>query len=867
MPVMIDILNWSAGRPVWQRDALRRIITQVDLSEQDISDLTKICLAEHLTTDEQNPAPAPIPLAREHLPLAEEMAESVRLQSLRNIQGVNALAPDQQITFELNGMTIVFGYNGSGKSGYARVLRSLCHARSRANDILQNAYIEGEQPIPSAIIDYQIGEFDHSETWQQGYTSPEGLKQISYFDTDCAVVHVNEDNELAFTPFGLDILPKLVQVCQRVNTSISGMIAENERNKPISLLNPQASEGTRIRMLLDRIDANSDINVFRELATLQERELTRITVIQDSSGTDPSALARDLRNKAIRLRRMHSNIQRVTEVLSIEAVERIHSKLEDLITKKEAARVAAEEAFNNQPLSGIGNEVWQNLWDAARRYSQQNAYPDQEFPYIEEDARCLLCQQLLDTEAKARLTAFETFIKADTQQLADEAKNELINAINGVQELTVGKAAFLENLNDLTEDQHGLKQPIRQFHIAAWRIRKKVLHSCVNGHWDVPFELSESPETKLNELIQNIVHRATELERVAVDGKRITLIRELSELQGRQWLSTKLEDVDREINRQKILASLIAANDETNTTGITRKSSELTDTYVTEVLRDRLNQEIQNLGAQHLQVELISPGGRYGQKRFKISLHGASDRVDISKVLSEGEFRCIALAGFLSELSTEQSGSALIFDDPVCSLDHQWRRKVACRLVQIANERQVIVFTHDIVFLMDLVGYCESDHINLRQCYLYRSSNLSGECIDGLPWPAMKVNDRIKNLRNKLQAVGASHRRGDILSYEIEARRIYGLLRETWERAVEEVLLNGVVIRYDYAIHTQQLRRLSDITDDDIRIINDCMSKCSRYLEGHDEATAVMEPLPAPDEVGQDINDCFNWIQDVRRRR
>jgi len=865
MPVMTDILNWSVGRPAWQRDALRRIVTQVNLSEQDISELTRMCLSEHNITDEENPAPVPNPLAREHLPLEEGIVERVQLKGLRDIQGVNALATDQQINFELNGMTIVFGYNGSGKSGYARVLRSLCHARSRGDNILQNVYLEGEQPNPSAIIEYRIGEFDHSETWQQGHTSPEGLKQISYFDTDCAVVHVNEDNELAFTPFGLDILPKLVNVCQRVSTSISLMITESERIKPPSLINPQASEGTVVRTLLDMLDANSNISVFQKLAALSERDLERIVLIQESLGTDSSSIARDLHNKAIRLLRLHSNIKGAAELLSIESINRIQSKLDDFITKKETAKVAADEAFNNQQLSGVGNDVWQNLWEAARRYSQQDAYPAERFPYVGDDARCVLCQQLLDPDAKERLTAFETFIKAETQQLADEAKVELINAINVVQRLTVGKTAFLENLNDLTDDQHDLKQLIRQFHIAAWRIRKRVLHSCVNGHWDVPFELSESPETILNELVQNIVRRAAELERVAVDGERETLIRELSELLGRQWLSTILEDVDREVTRQKILASLNNAINETNTTGITRRSSELTDTYVTEVLRDKLNQEIRNLGAEHLRVELISPGGRYGQRRFKISLHGASDRVDISKVLSEGEFRCIALAGFLSELSTEQSGSALVFDDPVCSLDHQWRRKVAFRLVQIAGERQVIVFTHDIVFLVNLVGYCETHTINLRQCYLYRRDNQSGECIDGLPWAAMKINNKIRFLKNKLQDAEAIFRHDDIQSYEIEAHRIYHLLRNAWERAVEEVLLNGVVVRFDDAIHTQQLRRLSDITDDDIGIINDGMTKCSRFL--HDEAAAVMDPTPEPDELRQDILDIENWVQTVRRRR
>src|SRR3546814_17098979 len=71
-------------------------------------------------------------------------------------------------------------------------------------------------------------------------------------------------------------------------------------------------------------------------------------------------------------------------------------------------------------------------------------------------------------------------------------------------------------------------------------------------------------------------------------------------------------------------------------------------------------------------------------------------------VLSEGEQSCVALAAFLTELATAQHKSALVFDDPVTSLDHRWREKVADRLVEESATRQIIVFTHDMVFVNDL---------------------------------------------------------------------------------------------------------------------------------------------------------------------
>ncbi len=37
------ILEWSEDRPQWQRDALRRVVQQSSISDQDIEELTELC--------------------------------------------------------------------------------------------------------------------------------------------------------------------------------------------------------------------------------------------------------------------------------------------------------------------------------------------------------------------------------------------------------------------------------------------------------------------------------------------------------------------------------------------------------------------------------------------------------------------------------------------------------------------------------------------------------------------------------------------------------------------------------------------------------------------------------------------------------
>ena len=69
-----EILKWSANRPVWQRDALRRIIAQGAVNNADVKELDRICRAQHGADASKEPALVVVPLPPcqnrvRHLPL------------------------------------------------------------------------------------------------------------------------------------------------------------------------------------------------------------------------------------------------------------------------------------------------------------------------------------------------------------------------------------------------------------------------------------------------------------------------------------------------------------------------------------------------------------------------------------------------------------------------------------------------------------------------------------------------------------------------------------------------------------------------------------------------------------------------------
>lgn len=152
---MRDVLNWSKDRAAWQRDALRRLIVATELNDDDINNLEKICLGD---------LKGCTPLSEEHVATEDAANEPVSLVKLFNPKGINALANDQELSLAPNGVSIIYGDNGSGKSGYVRVFKHACRSRDSKIDILPDIN-EPDNAEQSASIEILRGSTASTVTW------------------------------------------------------------------------------------------------------------------------------------------------------------------------------------------------------------------------------------------------------------------------------------------------------------------------------------------------------------------------------------------------------------------------------------------------------------------------------------------------------------------------------------------------------------------------------------------------------------------------------------------------------------------------------------------------------------------------------
>lgn len=217
--VFADLLTWSNDCPTWQRDALRRLCTQEKLELLDQAELLAICKG---SAEAQ-------PLTAAHIRDSSSSGADVSLSALYALEHVNALATGERLTFSKTGLTVIYGDNGAGKSSYARVLKQACRARSPKGDtILSNIYA-ASTGVPTASIDFHVGGQKRKSQWMQGSGAEAALSAVSIFDSRTANVHVENTNDLAYTPLPLTVLAALAQTCQDLKSKLAAEVAALEK--------------------------------------------------------------------------------------------------------------------------------------------------------------------------------------------------------------------------------------------------------------------------------------------------------------------------------------------------------------------------------------------------------------------------------------------------------------------------------------------------------------------------------------------------------------------------------------------------------------------------------------------------------------
>lgn len=838
-----QIIKWAQGLPAWQADAVRRFLEQGELTATDRSELYQMLTVS--ARIEANCVESIFPKLGGFSGTGIGQ-QPITLKRIVNIRHVNAIKNGATIPFALSGMTVVYGQNGSGKSSYARILKRACRARDTKEPIHPNVFDPTEiGPAVATIKITEGGAADIELPWVDGQETDTRLANVSFFDSKCARVIVDENNEAVYVPYGCQVFDSLVEL-------VKAFRARLQSDKPIPIEPPSIGvvAGTESHAFLLQLSRNTkleDIEPATQWTGADEETLATVqTRIAQSQTKETLDKAHRLKATAARARELAATISNCAAALSEDVIGRLNTERADIASAENARRIAAQASLQNEPLPSGSTSEWRLLYEAAREYSTKIAYPDIAFPAAEPGNRCVLCQQTLSEEAQGRLQRFREFMEDKSEQVLRLARNKLGLSVQGLQVLRLPRAEDYHNvLHELAELARTKVEETLAFLETE---RARLLTAIRNGEsvqaGSLSLEAVQVLERLQAALEASAIQAAADADPATLqqlEAARDGLISRKSLNQMRSAIQSYVKHKQLEFLYEQCIGTL-------GTRSISEKSKEIISAALSPQLEGDLGRELKALGASHLPLN-VSITGREGGARHQLTFVNSSRRVKLSEVLSEGEQCVVAIAGFLAELGGTPVLSPIVFDDPITSLDHRYSRYVAERLAEEAKKRQIIVFTHNIAFLVEIQKHCAG--VGLLVQTVQRTGSVPGHCLEGLPWEAMSVKERLNYIESELSRFAGLHGVEDD-RYNKEAAQLYGLLRQTWEAFVERDLLNLTVQRHDTDVQTNRLMQV-EILDEDCARVQDGMSKCSTWMTGHDKSQSLDVNRPAPSELRDDI--------------
>lgn len=849
-----QIRTWLLDQHDWLQEAAERLLQHGQLSEADVQAVTNLLKTQQGQMVSKH-------RAFDGLLLAPAVASEIRLSTISEVCGIENLAPREPLIFGAGNLVVIYGHNGSGKSSYTRILKK-ASGKPRAPMLKPNVF-----QVPPAerkcTIGYQLGAKSESIVWPANGAPVDSLRAVDIFDSDEAGYYLTKENSATYTPPLVSMFESMASACDRVKARLQAEQVMLTSALPVL---PPVFSGTEParRYGALRFDL-SDVAIEQVISWTddQVRELEALT--ERLKVADPAALAKQRRATKTQAAQIREGLTLGIEAFGAEGLGAIRAFQAQAKAKRQIAAEAAQ--VGSSELHGVGSATWRALWDAAKAFSQ-TAYPDQAFP-VTDDARCVLCHQVLAADAQQRLRDFEKFVQSKLEAEAQTAEGAYRAALEAL--LTVPTEAQIQTQCEAAALTDGAwKASLLGFSSEARQVRSKLLAGEASGQ-ALPVQDASEALTSLQTYCELLEAEAARCDLDAKSFDRAKATKEKLSLEAQRWVAQQADAVRNEISRLKSVEAYEHLKTLANSRRVSIKAGEVAEQVITQAYVGRFNQELKLLGATRIQVEIVKTRTERGKVLHQLQLKGAMDGQAVpDAVLSDGERRIIALAAFLADVADKPQTAPFIFDDPISSLDHDFEWGVAMRLAALAQTRQVLVFTHR----LSLYGAMED--VARKVGDKWKDQHLSQLCIEaysgaaGHPVAQSVWSAKTESANNiLLERLNLAKRAGDVAggeAYRAQAQGICSDFRKLLERTVEDDLLFAVVKRHRRSVSTDnKLSALSLIEPEDCQFIDGLMTKYSCYE--HSQSQEVPVFIAEEPELRADIEALKQWRKDFVTRR
>ena len=836
----LDIIrDWATQLSYWEQSVLEKVASGVAITDKDYQKLLNFFMED---VDLVPTAKGSRPALTFPTKLVDPQGAGYTIERLYNLQKVNALPIAQDITFGPQ-LTVIFGSNGSGKTGYTRPLGCAAFARGE-REVLTDARKALGKQVPKADIEIAKDGEKSTISWVNGARCPE-LSGVYVFDGTSVSAHLTRPNALSFAPAGLSLLTGLAEVTDTVRERLRKLIEMRSAAHSFGAFFSGDSVANRE---IASLSANTEITRLREVAVLSAEEERRIVDLEQQIA---ALKTRNIPRRIATLKQEIKDLEKLIEQVgdagialgttAQAGVEALIAELE--ARRKDAERVGADQ-FRFGQFTQVGTAVWREFVGAARRLA--DAEERRGAPYPQSGDACLFCRQTLSPEATDLVRRLWDFLGSDAPtryQAAQAACRSRAGQFRNLMLSFFGPDAASRRILEIEAPEAVvvLDAFIKACAVRSNEIQKALSEGAIG-------QLTNAAAPNLDPVHARIKRRQQEISNPATtDSNRELeqLEQALRELQHRQILSRHLADIERWVDQQKWSAR--AQKSVGSTRHITAKYNELFKTLVTDQYRSVFETTLSKLKS-NLKLT-IETRGHKGEtmRQIILSPDAFAQKIAVDKILSDSEKRSVALADFLTEVTLDTASRAIVLDDPTSSLDPDSTRAVAQMLVDHAQKRQVIVFTHDLTFLNALKVSAGKIYIGVVSHWIRSEQGQPGYVYLGAG-PVCESDYKNANIAREHCAAAKN---APPAAQQQSLQQGFGALRTSYEAFVIYDLFNDVVKRFEERISFDRLREVS-LDKEVVEQVVGKLGTLSRYIDAHLHSDIFSEK-PTPEMLLEEI--------------
>lgn len=840
-PLKNRIIDWLKTLDYWFQYASNKLLENEPLSD-DLISMTYALFKEEYGLEEEFYGQAEIEY--NEITESEEVDETIQLKEIKHIENVNALAPEQTISVHPN-LTLIYGHNGTGKSGYIRLLNNAFRSRGD-KEILPNVFEDKDFGDPTCKFLFVTEEGEHELEYPQDKNNIE-FTRFSVFDSHSVKVHLEEDNKLNFTPKGFEFFDKALILYHALTSRLKGEIqlnrSENDYEK--HFVNENA-----IQTEIKNLGPTTDENKLKELGNYTKEDAQKLDELlkkwKDLKALDIPKKILELQKLLELLKDFISKEQAILDELKKEKIEGYALLIANYTNLVELTKQEGVDGLKEYDIESISSNEWKTFIKASKSYADViESGRGISYPKVEDN--CLFCLQPIGKKENELINAYWKLLKSESEaelQKIFQKIQEALKHLKSFNTVSFDENTLIYDYTKANDEEFADKWKFLVAHSAS--AIKNLITNLSELKWANSVQFFTESTKEFDSIQKTISEKIEALIKKNPKEELKKLEAEINYLKDKHLLSKLLSNILVFVRADKWAARAEKHLSIFNTRSITTKQGELFNETITEKYTDTFNKECEQLDAPKI-VNIIQKNVKASTLR-KLKIAGQ----DANTVLSEGEQRAISLADFLTEFQLDPNNRGIFFDDPVSSQDHHRREKIASRLVELAKYKQIVILTHDIAFFIRMKILAETTDLNYQYTTIRKAGDISGVINPDLPWIAQPVKRRIGTLKDRLVRLKKIEKEGDEDEYLFAAKSWYGLLREAWERGVEERLFKGVVERFSIGVQTLRLKKIV-VTPELIAEIEHGMTESSNWL--HDAAAGLNPQPPDTNKAEADLND------------